>query len=275
MNIGVMWRFVPDKIDGDLAMLSRLGFHSCHLAIPDPSLYDRLKPGEVSRLFEDQGMAIGAIWCGLGQPSRWDLVDGPKTVGFVPREYRRERLDIIARCGEFSAAMGVADIITHVGFIPEDETTALYDETSQVLGKVADSLAKYSCALLMETGQETPVSLLRTLEDLNRGNVGVNLDTGNLVMYGKGDPSGAIDTLGKNILGVHAKDGRYPAGGREIGQETCCGDGVVRFAEVVSKLKKLGYAGDIMIEREIEGPQRVVDIVKARDLLRPIIDTEK
>lgn len=275
MNIGVMWRYVPDKIDSDLALLSQFGFEYCHLAISDPSLYGTLKPGETSRLFKKYGIAIDAIWCGLGQPSRWDLVDGPKTIGFIPKEFRRKRMDIIARCAEFSASLGVTKIITHVGFIPEDEGVPLYDEILRILGDIADGLAKHSCIFLMETGQETPVSLLRTFEDLNRKNIGANLDTGNLIMYGKGDPSGAVDVLGNYIMGVHAKDGLYPTSGRGIGPETCCGDGAVRFAEVISKLKLLGYNGDIMIEREIEGQQRIADILKARDLLRHIFDSAR
>jgi L-ribulose-5-phosphate 3-epimerase len=66
---------------------------------------------------------------------------------------------------------------------------------------------------------------------------------------------------------VHAKDGEYPTNGRNLGKETPPGQGCVNIPLVISKLKKLGYAGAITIEREIAGPQQTRDIKKTKVFL--------
>ena len=122
-------------------------------------------------------------------------------------------------------------------------------------------------AFLFETGQETPVTLLRTIEDIGCDNVGVNLDTANVILYGKANPVDALDVFGKYVRGVHCKDGLYPTNGRELGKEVKIGSGKANLREVIRKLHKLGYAGTLTIEREIEGAQQDADILEARELL--------
>jgi sugar phosphate isomerase/epimerase len=125
----------------------------------------------------------------------------------------------------------------------------------------------------METGQETPVTLLRAIQDTQLDNIGVNLDTANLILYGKGDPVAALDVIGKYVQGLHAKDGRYPTNPRKLGEEVPIGQGKVDFAEVIRKLHALGYIGPITIEREISGSRQEEDIRASITYLQRIIDT--
>ena len=121
-----------------------------------------------------------------------------------------------------------------------------------------------------ETGQETPITLLRTIEDVGTGNMGINLDPANLLMYGKANPVDALDVFGKYVTGVHAKDGEYPTNGRDLGVEMPLGEGRVNFQVLIPKLKALGYTGALTIEREISGPQQNEDIRRAMELLDPL-----
>jgi L-ribulose-5-phosphate 3-epimerase len=125
----------------------------------------------------------------------------------------------------------------------------------------------------METGQETPVTLLRAIQDTGLDNVGVNLDTANLILYGKGDPVAALDVVGQYVRGLHAKDGLYPTGPKELGQEVAIGQGKVDFPEVVRKLHKLQYTGPITIEREISGARQQEDIRASVSYLQRLIDS--
>ena len=111
----------------------------------------------------------------------------------------------------------------------------------------------------METGQESPVTMLRAIEDAGTGNINVNLDTANLILYGKGEPVGALDVLGKYVRGLHAKDGMYPTDPKRLGREVAIGQGRVNFPEVMKSLRRLNYAGPITIEREISGPRQEPD----------------
>jgi len=124
----------------------------------------------------------------------------------------------------------------------------------------------------METGQETPVTLLRAIQDTGLGNIGVGLDTANLILYGKGNPVDALDVLGRYIRSIHAKDGLFPTNPRQLGLEVPIGKGRVDFVRVISRLIELRYTGAISIEREISGPQQEADIRQAKILLENIIN---
>jgi sugar phosphate isomerase/epimerase len=124
---------------------------------------------------------------------------------------------------------------------------------------------------LYETGQETPVTLLRAIQDVGLDNQGVNLDTANLILYGKGNPVDALDVIGNHVRGIHAKDGFYPTDPRHLGKEVPIGQGKADFPRVIKRLKELGYRGPITIEREISGPQQIEDIRKAKVYLEKLI----
>jgi sugar phosphate isomerase/epimerase len=124
---------------------------------------------------------------------------------------------------------------------------------------------------LFETGQETPVTLLRAIQDLGEKGLGINLDPANLLMYGKANPVDSLDVFGKYVMGIHGKDGLYPTNGRELGREVPLGEGRVDFPRFIAKLKEIGYPGDITIEREIDGDEQRRDIIAAKALLEELI----
>ena len=116
------------------------------------------------------------------------------------------------------------------------------------------------------------MTMLRCFEQVGCDNLGVNLDTANLILYGKANPVDALDVFGKYVRGLHAKDGRYPTNGHDLGEETRIGDGKVDFRALFVKLHELGYDGSVTIEREIDGAQQNADILYARDYLQNIIN---
>jgi sugar phosphate isomerase/epimerase len=95
---------------------------------------------------------------------------------------------------------------------------------------------------------------------VDTGNVFVNLDTGNLIMYGYGNPCDAVITIGKYVRNVHAKDGVPPTDPYKIGEEKAIGKGVVDFKRFFALLKETGYDRFVTIEREIEGEEQKRDI---------------
>ena len=113
--------------------------------------------------------------------------------------------------------------------------------------------------------------MLRCFEMCGCDYLGVNLDTANLILYGKANPVDALDVFGKYVYNLHAKDGTYPTNGSELGHETRIGDGKVDFKAVISKLYELGYDSFVTIEREISGEQQIEDIKHAKRYLEEII----
>ena len=106
------------------------------------------------------------------------------------------------------------------------------------------------------------MTILRVIEDLNMDNLGVNFDTGNLILYGKANPLDAVAVFGKYIRNLHVKDGLPPTCGRELGKEVAVGKGLSNYPKLLPALYAAGYRGDLIIEREISGEQQIKDIRK-------------
>ena len=105
------------------------------------------------------------------------------------------------------------------------------------------------------------------------GNLGINYDTANLILYGKANPLDGLDVVGKYIKSLHAKDGFYPTNPRELGREVPIGQGKVDFPKIIRKLREMNFKGHITIEREISGPQQVEDILQSKKYLEELIKT--
>lgn len=262
--------------DGASNVLRRahdLRLNGCQLSCWDPALYTEEAAEQVSAASQQLDVEINTVWAGGPGKCIWNFHEGPGTIGIVPRSGRKVRIAALKAGADFAKRIGVRSITTHVGFIPEDPNDDLYKETLQSLKEVAGYCHQLGLEFWFETGQETPVTLLRTMEDIDMGNLGVNLDPANLVLYGKANPVDALDVFGQYVRGVHAKDGLYPTNGRELGRETLLGEGKVDFPRLISRLKdEFGFSGHLTIEREISGPQQLKDIQAAIQLLRPLCE---
>ncbi|MGN0171185.1 MAG: sugar phosphate isomerase/epimerase family protein [Acutalibacteraceae bacterium] len=272
MNIGVCVSLPKTPIASSFENITKMGFHHCQLMSWDRSLRTPEKAEEIKAACLAQDVTVTALWCGWSGPAAWNFYEGQETLGLVPPAYRFERMQDLMNGADFAKELGVTDIVSHMGFIPENPHDPLYPGVVAAVRAVAAHLQQNGQYLLFETGQETPVTLLRLFEDVAMPNLGVNLDPANLILYGKGNPVDALDVFGKYVRGVHGKDGNYPTNGRELGAETPMGQGKVDFPALLKKLAALGYDGSITIEREIEGDQQAADILTARELLLSIIN---
>ena len=115
---------------------------------------------------------------------------------------------------------------------------------------------------------------MRAILDVGLDNQRVNLDTANLILYGKGNPVDALDVIGKYVGGLHAKDGLFPTNPKQLGEEVAIGQGKANFPVIIQKLKRLNYSGPITIEREIDGPQQGEDIRKSKTYLEGLINAK-
>ena len=259
----------------ELKKLSDLGLTSCQIAAWDESLMTAEVAERLRKASSELQIEISALWCGWGGPAIWNLVDGPNTLGIVPPTYRYQRMQTLLKGAAFAQEIEVVDVVTHVGFIPENPNDPEYSSLVSALRYLATNFARLGRYFLFETGQETPVVLLRTIEDMGLKNVGINLDPANLILYGKGSPVDSLDVFGQYIRGVHIKDGCYPTTGRLLGEEKAMGDGKVNFPKLLAGLKKLGYQGSLTIEREISGEQQTKDIIMAIEKLKSILNDLK
>lgn len=194
------------------------------------------------------------------QPLVWNFLKGPSTIGLVPSEYRAARIDALRQASDFAKTLGIQQVQTHCGFMPEDPADPKYPPTVEAIRTVAQHCQANGQRFLMETGQETPTTMSRMIRDVGLDNLGVGLDTANLILYGKANPVDAVDILGPHIHSIHAKDGKWPTNPSELGEEVAIGKGIVDFKTVFTKLHQLGYTGAVTIERETSGPQQIEDV---------------
>jgi sugar phosphate isomerase/epimerase len=202
----------------------------------------------------------------------WDFLEGPSTIGLVPPGTRAARIDALRQVSDFAKLLGIGQVQTHCGFIPENPSDALYPGAVEAIRTVAQHCQGNGQYFLMETGQETPTTMSRAIRDVNMPNLGTGLDTANLILYGKANPVDAADIIGPHVRSVHAKDGKWPTDPDKLGEEVLIGSGLVDFKKVFTKLHQLGYTGAITIERETSGPQQVEDVKNEKLYLQRILD---
>lgn len=244
-----------------------MGLDSCQLCIWNEKHYSDEYAEMVKAAVKETGFKISALWAGWDGPAEWNFQYGPSTIGLVPAPYRESRVKAMKMASDFAEKIGVNKVVTHVGFIPENPD---HPDFTGVVGALRDFcgyMKKKGQYFLFETGQETPVTMLRTIQAIGSDNLGVNFDTANLILYGKANTLDALDTIGTYVMETHIKDGFYPTDGMSLGKEVAAGEGKANLPAVIKKLTELGYKGTYTIEREISGDQQVADIIKARDLL--------
>ena len=124
-----------------------------------------------------------------------------------------------------------------------------------------------------ETGQETPITLVRTMLDVGSDNQGVNFDLANLILYGKASPADAIERFAPYVQGVHANYGLWPTNPKQLGTEVPIDKGRVDFLRISARLKELHCGGAVTIERETAGPQQIEDVMDAKKYLETLISS--
>lgn len=265
ISLGVISK--ADNPEEDLKIVRDLGFPTCQLNIKDYSseLAKRLS----QTLTEYKILPTTLICMGPGNYV-YNFMEGPSTIGLVPRAYRAARIERLKEGIDFCKEEGIPAVHAHFGFIPENPMDTLYIEFVALMKNIGEYALKRSIDIYFETGQETPITLCRAIEDIGTGNLFINYDVANLVMYGKANPLDGLQILGKYVKSLHAKDGKYPTNPFELGKEVPIPQGEVDFPKIITSLKQIGFKGAITIEYELAGSNNEY-ILKTKKYLENLI----
>jgi sugar phosphate isomerase/epimerase len=267
MRLGIILG-VPKLAEPAIKRVHDLGLPTCQVHVQDVSAE---AAASLRAALDRYGVeATSAVATGPGKEI-YDFYQGPLTIGLVPREFRAQRIAHMKQVSDFAAKAGVPAVQGHCGFIPENPNDPLYQEAVDAIRTVASYCRQNGQKFRCETGQETPITLVRAIRDIGLDNVGVNFDAANLIMYGKANPVDAVEVLGPYIQGVHAKDGLYPTDPKQLGREVPIGEGKVNFPAFVARLKQIGYRNPLTIEREISGEKQTADILASKAYLEKLI----
>ena len=271
MSLGLM--VAPFKAPEEtIRRVHDLGFSTCFLSLD--GYINRFTPdaaAQLKDLLTKYAVTATTVEVVGPSPLEWNFLRGPSTIGLVPPSTRAARIDALRQVSDFARILGVPQVQTHCGFIPEDPADPLYPGAVEAIRTVAQHCHGNGQYFLMETGQETPTTMSRAIRDVAMPNLAVGLDTANLILYGKANPVDAVDILGAHIRSIHAKDGRWPTDPSNLGAEVLIGRGLVDFKAVFSKLHRVGYSGAITIERETSGPQQIEDVRQEKIYIEKIL----
>jgi len=267
LRLGLILGIGRDPNDA-IAKVHDLGLPTCQVFVDE---IDSVLAGRLRQVLDKYQIEATSLVVGGPGKEAWDFYDGPLTIGLVPRETRDARIAHIKKASDFAKQCGVDAVQTHCGFIPENPNDPVYKETIMAMREVAGYCKRNGQNFRYETGQETPITLVRAIQDVGLDNQGVNFDLANLILYGKANPVDAIELLGPYVQGIHAKDGLWPTNPRKLGEEVPIGKGKVDFPRIIVRLKEMNYRGAVTIEREISGPQQVEDVRAAKAYLEKLI----
>ena len=269
MPLGVMIG-VGKVMGGALKRLAEAGFTTMQTSSPPAEYLSEPKLGELKSRIAEAGFTVTSVAAVYAGESYADIETVRRTVGLLPPATRTSRIQDTKRTADFARALGARNITSHIGYIPEDTSDPDYTGLVAALQEICDYLARHTDggqSFCLETGQETAEALKGFIAEVGQDNLKVNFDPANMIMYGTGDPIEALDALAPWVAGVHCKDGVWPKGPGQLGEERKLGEGEVGIERFLAKLRDIGYDGPLTIEREIAGEQQIEDFIAGGRLL--------
>ena len=177
------------------------------------------------------------------------------------------RIDATKKALKLAYELGTNVVVNHIGRVPADDDVQTLTTLRTALADIGREGQRVGALLAAETGTESGPVLLKLIESLPPGSLGVDFNPANLVMHGY-DPREAAQALGGHVLHVHATDAtRDVAAGRGI--EVPLGRGSVEFPELLGALEEHQYRGYLTIRRH-ESVNALEEIAAAVKYLRAI-----
>ena len=230
--------------------LNEAGFKYCQIGF-GPT-WDKEMATTLKKLSKKYDVKISTLmYCTPG--GRWNFLEGPTTIGLVPPVNRIKYIETYKKAIDFCAMADIPAMHSHFGFIPEEPNCELYASFIECMRELCQYAKDKGVMVFCETGQETATTLIRAIHDIGTGNIFVNCDVANMILYGKGNPVDAVRQFGPLLKELHAKDGKYPTNPYYLGRETKIPEGDVNFPELVKALKDIGFKGVMTIECELRG----------------------
>lgn len=249
------WSLKQD-LDGVIETIDSLGVEYLHLGLR-PALGDG-RERFLEILARERRIKISCTMIDFPSEDYSTLERIRETGGVAPDEAWPANRRLFEGAVDLTAELGAASLSMHAGFIDHEDPDYCGKFHSRIR-ELADMARDRGIGLLMETGQESALELVRFLEEMDHPSLGVNFDPANMILYDKDDPIDAVGKLGPWIRHVHIKDAVRTKTVGMWGAEVPWGDGQVGGDRFLNALEKTGYQGAVAVEREA-GDERFHDI---------------
>lgn len=269
LQIGVCtWSLAIPDLGKTLATVKdTLKLNVIHLGFFDDGYKE---PNKIIDMVKASGLTVSATCVGFAGEDYASIARIAQTGGYMPDDAFEDRYAKTVAVADITTKLGTDMLSVHIGFVPEDHKDPKHGIMVDRIRRLADALGQRGVKLVMETGQESPESLVAFMDEVARPNLGVNFDPANMILYGMGDPVEALRLLMPHVMQVHLKDATPTATPGQWGAEVPLGTGAVDWKAFFRVLNDAAWNGNLCIEREA-GEQRIEDIRSGLAFVAPFI----
>lgn len=266
------WSMLPQDAEDMARIMQELGLKKLQLGLVPHRDDAGIVDGVPEALSKVGARVVSGMFGTVGED--YSTLDTIKVSGgIVPDEHWEQNQEIARGAAARAKRFGLPSVMFHAGFLPHDMQS---DEFLKLAGRievVAAVFAEQNIDLMFETGQETADDLWAFFDHMEQrgvGNIGVNFDPANMILYDKGEPIEALRKLLPRVKSIHIKDAVRTTTPGQWGAEVPVGEGQVDWTAFVRVLAEGGYTGDMHIERE-GGDNRLADARQAIDVLSKVM----
>ncbi len=263
MQIGIIAQRITPAWHDAIDCAAKLGVDGIQLYVQCPagSLHglSAAEKQAIVRHCSDAGLALFSLCGELG--------------GFGLRlpEKRVENVGRVKRNLELALSLGCNIVTSHIGVVRPDPADSFHRNQVEALREIGEYAANCGAYFAIETGPESGAVLRDLLCEADSPGIKVNLDPGNMVMVTGENPVKTAEVLAPWLIHTHVKDGvrlrscdpekvyaAFATGGikqliaetGELFREVVPGKGDVPWKEYIAALRKCGFDGTLVIERE-------------------------
>jgi sugar phosphate isomerase/epimerase len=258
------WSLQPESAHDLAEKVRSCGLDAIQLAL-DPIRTGAMPLPEVEQALAASGIRVLSGMMSMFGEDYSTLESIRITGGVVPDNTWELNEQAAIENARIAQALGISLVTFHAGFVPHDDDAG----RSILIGRLrrlSEIFGEAGVSIALETGQEDAETLHALMEDLSTSDVGINFDPANMILYGMGDPVGAVRLLAPHIRQVHIKDAISAHQSGEWGIEVPAGAGHVDWHEFLRTLDAHRVHCDYVIERE-RGDNRIEDVRAAVALL--------
>lgn len=241
--------FVKFGLVDAVARIARLGFKGVEIMADRPHLYPPDVGEDGFQRLQEALAAGGLKVTNLNSFTLFAVGDTYLPSWIEPDPSRRDmRIRHTEECLRLARRLGCTNISVPPGGplsgVTRGEAARLFYEG---IGRVAPLAEALNVRLLVEPEPGLMIETTRQFQEFMRGvrspAVGVNFDIGHFFCAGE-DPAQAFETLFEWVGHVHLED----IAATRVHRHLIPGRGAIRFADVLMRMRRLGYAGDISLE---------------------------
>jgi sugar phosphate isomerase/epimerase len=239
------------SLEGALERIAGIGFRSVDINGTRPHLlpgdYPEPDLRELKATIDRLGLRVSAISPFDGTPF-WHFTA-------ANARHRAGTVEHVNSCVDVAAALGatVVQVITGMPLAQDVAFDVAWGWARDGLRECAEHAGTKGIRLALE-GEENNVvrtssDIRRMIDDVGHSHLKALLEIGHAALLATDDPVVAVETLGSDLVYVHAHD-NYGV----VDDHNTPGDGIVDWAPIMRALERVGYRGDFALELLVPNP---------------------